>query len=154
MEEQGGTAMTRTYQVITPANFASPLSVVGTDIHVLLSASDTHSHEVTLQSGQAGMGPPPHSHDWEETFYVLEGSILFVCDGDEVVCEKGTCVHVPAGSVHAFRYGENGGKMFEVAGKGRATQLFTDLSQEVPPGPPDIDKVLTIFDRHGVKAHF
>jgi hypothetical protein len=60
-------------------------------------------------------------------------------------------VHVPAGTMHGFRYGVGGGEMLELTGQGGfATQMFTTVSNEIPPGPLDIPKVLEVLKQNGV----
>ena len=60
-------------------------------------------------------------------------------------------MHVPAGTVHGYRFGPDGGKMLELSGAGgRATQMFTNVSREIPSGPPDIPKLLGVLGRNGV----
>ena len=142
--------MTGEALVVPPEKYDTALNVVGTSVTVLASVARTKGYEITLQKGDSGMGPPPHSHGWDESFFVLKGTILFQCDGRETLCKPGTLVHVPAGTVHAFSYGESGGEMLEIAGKGsQATQMFTDFNNEVP-SPPDISKVLAVWARNGV----
>ena len=68
-----------------------------------------------------------------------------------VTCIPGTLVHVPAGTEDGFRYGAGGGEMIELTGQGGfATRMFTAISKEIPPGPPDIPKVLDILKQNGV----
>ncbi len=43
---------------------------------------------------------PVHVHDAEQMTYVLQGSLLFVVDGEEVTVREGEVVHVPAGVPH------------------------------------------------------
>ena len=50
-----------------------PLNVVGEQITVLASGDRTGSYEVFHQIGPEGSGPPPHSHPWDEAFYVVAG---------------------------------------------------------------------------------
>jgi hypothetical protein len=58
---------------------------------------------------------------------------------------------MPAGTIHGFRYGAGGGEMLEFTGQGGfATQMFTDINKEIPPGPPDIPKVLAVLKQNGV----
>ena len=64
------------------------------------------------------MGPPPHSHNWDESFYVVAGEVEFTCSGNTVVCSPGTLVHVPAGTVHSFRYLADGCDVLEITGQG------------------------------------
>jgi quercetin dioxygenase-like cupin family protein len=137
--------------VLTPEQREPALSVVGTQVTILASNAVTQSYGITLQRGDEGTGPPPHSHDWDEAFYVLNGEIEFLCDGKSHACLPGTLVHVPRGTVHGFRYGRGGGQMLEITGQGAlAAQMFTALDKEVPPGPLDIPKTLEVLERNGV----
>ena len=48
-------------------------------------------------------GPPPHEHEAEDdSFYMLEGELVFTVDGDEVTARSGTFVLVPPGVSHTF----------------------------------------------------
>ncbi len=137
--------------IVSPDNYEPALNVIGTKVTVLAANDATQGYEITLQQGDEGMGPPLHSHAWDESFYVLKGQIEFSYDNKTVMCLPGTLVHVPAGTVHGFRYGPGGGEMFELTGQGSmATRMFTALSKEIPPGPPDIPKVLEVLKQNGV----
>jgi quercetin dioxygenase-like cupin family protein len=143
--------MSRKQLVVKPSDRSAALSVIGTHVTVLVSAADSKSQQVTLQSGDEGTGPPPHSHDWDESFYVTKGQVQFFCAGQTTLCVAGTFVHVPAGTDHAFSYGPGGGEMLEVTGAGsRAIQMFTALDREIPPGPPDVPKVVQVAGEYGV----
>jgi quercetin dioxygenase-like cupin family protein len=99
------------------------------------------------------MGPPPHSHDWDESFYVTTGQIEFSYGGEAVMCSAGTLVHVPAGTVHSFRYGPGGGEMLEITGqRSNAVPMFTAVDREIPPGPPDVAKMVQVLGEYGVKV--
>ena len=137
--------------VVTPKDYDPALHVLGTKVTVLASNAATQSYEITLQQGDEGTGPPLHSHNWDESFYVLKGKVEFSCAGKTVMCTPGTLVHVPAGTVHGFRYGAGGGEMLELTGQGgSATQMFTAISKEIPPGTPDIPRVLEVLKQNGV----
>lgn len=137
--------------VVTPADYVPALNVLGIKVTVLASNAATQSYEITLQQGDEGTGPPPHSHNWDESFYVLKGQVEFSCTGKTVMCMPGTLVHVPAGTVHSFHFGVGGGEMFELTGQGGfATQMFTAISKEISPGPPDIPKLLEVVGQYGV----
>lgn len=140
--------------VVKPGDRSIALNVIGTKITILASEADTQDQRITLQSGNEGMGPPPHSHDWDESFYVIKGEVQFTCGGETTMCTAGTLVHVPGGTVHAFSYGPGGGEMLEITGqRSRAVQMFTALDREIPPGPPDIQKVIQVLGEHGVKVY-
>ena len=137
--------------VLRPDQHEPALNVVGTQVTVLASNAATQSYGITLQKGEEGTGPPPHSHDWDEAFYVLKGEIRFLCDGKAHACNVGTLVHVPRGTVHGFSYGSGGGQMLEITGSGAlAAQMFKAVDNEIPVGPPDIPKLLDVLKRNGV----
>lgn len=137
--------------VLTPEHQAPALQVLGTEVKVLASNAMTQSFGITLQQGDEGTGPPPHNHDWDESFYVLRGEIAFLCDGKEYLCTPGTLVYAPRGTVHGFRYGKGGGQMLEITGQdANAANMFTAIDKEIPAGPPDIGKVLDVLSRNGV----
>jgi quercetin dioxygenase-like cupin family protein len=137
--------------VTTPEQRPVPLDVVGIAITVLAPNTRTGSYEITLQEGPEGVGPPPHSHPWDESFYVTRGSVLFSAGGADHTAGPGTLVHVPAGTVHAFRFGAGGGGMVEFSGAGgQATRLFSSVAKEVPEGVANLPKLLGVMQRHGV----
>lgn len=137
--------------VIEPDQHQRALNVVGMQITVLAANSPTQGYGITLQQGDEGTGPPPHHHHWDETFYVLKGVVNFQYDGGTSSCTAGTLVHVPQGTVHGFSFGPGGGQMLEITGSGaQAAPFFTAIDAEIPPGPPNIPKLLALAERHGV----
>ena len=47
-------------------------------------------------------GPPPHRHDFEEMFTVLEGEVQATFRGETVVLRAGDTINVPANAPHSF----------------------------------------------------
>src|ERR1017187_6581968 len=137
--------------VVTPKDYARSLDVVGEKITVLASKTATQGYEIFRQEGDEGTGPSPHSHDWDESFYVVNGTVEISHLDRTITATPGTLVHLPAGTVHSFRFGAGGGQMVSVTGQsGLASQLFTDIDKEIPPGPPDIAKLIEVGQRNGV----
>lgn len=140
--------------VVKPEDRNTALRVIGTNVTVLVSERDSREQQITLQSGEEGRGPPPHSHGWDESFYVTKGHVHFTCAGQTTVCSAGTVVHVPAGTIHAFSYGAGGGEILEFTGAGsKAIQMFSALDREIPPGPPDVPKAVQVAGAFGVTFH-
>ena len=140
--------------VVKPGDRSPALSVIGVNVTVLVSDAASQTQQITLQSGDEGAGPPPHNHDWDESFYVTTGQVTFTCDGQTTRCLAGTLVHVPAGTIHAFSFGPGGGEMLEITGAGsKAIQMFSALDREIPPGPPDVPKVVQVAGKYGVAFH-
>ena len=48
-------------------------------------------------------GPPPHVHrDEDDSFYILDGELTFLVEGDELTVGPGTFVLAPPGVEHTF----------------------------------------------------
>jgi quercetin dioxygenase-like cupin family protein len=139
--------------ILSPEEYEQALNVLGTKVTVMVSNAVTKGHEITIQSGEEGSGPPPHSHNWHESFYVIKGKVEFRCGGSVKSCGPGTFVHVPAGMVHSFCYGAGGGEMLEIAGQGSsAAQMFNMVDAEIPADAPDIPKAVEILEKNGVSV--
>jgi quercetin dioxygenase-like cupin family protein len=50
-----------------------------------------------------GGGPPPHRHDFEETFILLEGEMEAIFRGQKITVKSGETLHIPANAPHQFR---------------------------------------------------
>ena len=50
-----------------------------------------------------GGGPPPHRHDFEEMFTVLDGEIEATFRGEKSVVRAGETVNIPANAPHQFQ---------------------------------------------------
>ena len=146
--------MKRNPLIVTPGNRNAALSVLGTNVTVLVSNNHSEDLQITLQSGQEGSGPPPHNHDWDESFYVIRGEVRFSCDGETKTCGAGTLVHVPAGTIHGFSYGSGGGEMLEITGRqSNAIRMFSALDREIDPEHLEISKIAQVAGVYGVAFH-
>lgn len=138
--------------VVTPDHAPRPLNVVGEQITVLASSVQTGSYEIFLQAGPEGSGPPPHSHPWDEAFYVTKGQIVFGTGDTEKIASPGTLVHLPAGTTHWFRFGKGGGQMVSMTSREGAASVFSDIDHEISPDAPDLEKLMEIAKRHDLKV--
>ena len=137
--------------VVAPKDRARALSVVGEKITVLASKNDTHGYELFFQDGTSGAGPPPHSHGWDESFFVLNGNIRFGLDGREMLAAPGTLVHIPAGTEHWFQFESDEGQMLSVTGLGSAAAaFFTQVDSEVSDGS-DTDRLIAVAQQHNLE---
>ena len=137
---------------ISPSEYTEPLHVMGDKINVLARREATGSYAVTLVQGQEGNGPPPHTHDWDETFFVVRGEVEFVLEGKARLAEAGTLVHFPAGTVHSFTFGKGGADILEISGEGtQAVEMFSALDREIAVGSEDLARTAEVLEQNGVK---
>ena len=80
------------------------IGLVGDTYTVLLSAKDTAGKYCLIDMHiPPGGGPPPHRHDFEETFTVLIGEIEATFRGAKTTVKAGETIHIPANAPHQFR---------------------------------------------------
>jgi quercetin dioxygenase-like cupin family protein len=79
------------------------IGIVGDTYTILLSGDDTAGRYCLIDMHiPPGGGPPPHRHDFEETFTVVEGEIEMIFRGERSVARAGETIHVPANAPHQF----------------------------------------------------
>ena len=80
------------------------LGVVGDTYTILLSGEDTAGRYALIDMHvPPGGGPPPHRHDFEEMFTVLDGEVALTFRGTTRPLRRGETVNVPANAPHSFR---------------------------------------------------
>jgi quercetin dioxygenase-like cupin family protein len=138
--------------IVAPESYAPTLDLVGEQITVLASGEATEGYEIFLQRGPEGSGPPPHSHPWDESFYVVKGRIDFGIGSESRTAAPGTLVHLPAGTVHWFRFGAGGGEMLSITSRLGASRMFGDMAREIAPVNPDLEQLAEVGGRHGLRV--
>lgn len=79
------------------------IGLVGDTYTILLSGDDTDGRYCLIDMHiPPGGGPPPHRHDFEESFTVLEGEIEAVFRGAKSVIGAGETLSIPANAPHSF----------------------------------------------------
>jgi mannose-6-phosphate isomerase-like protein (cupin superfamily) len=80
------------------------ISLAGDTYTILISGAETAGRYCLIDMFvPPGGGPPPHRHDFEEMFSVLEGEIEVTFRDESVVLRKGETANVPANAPHHFR---------------------------------------------------
>ncbi len=140
--------------IIVKSEALPPLQVLGTQVRFLCEAHNTNSAwslmQVTLP---VGSGPPPHSHDWDEAYFVTAGDVDFVVGTRRYTASAGDFLYTPAGVVHGFR-----GASAQPAcvlifdAPAHAGAFFKRVDREVRELPRDLPKVFDIGEATGI--HF
>ena len=82
---------------------ARHLAVVGDTYTILLSGMDTAGRFTLIDMHvPPGGGPPPHRHDFEETFILLDGELQATFRGEKRIVRAGETIHIPANAPHQF----------------------------------------------------
>jgi len=80
------------------------LSVQGDTYTILLTGDETGGRFTIIDMYvPPGGGPPPHRHDFEETFIILDGRLDVTFRDATQAAGTGTTINVPANAAHQFR---------------------------------------------------
>jgi quercetin dioxygenase-like cupin family protein len=80
------------------------LGLVGDTYTILLRGEDTAGRYCLIDMHiPPGGGPPPHRHDFEETFVILEGELEATFRGVKQIVRGGETIHIPANAPHQIR---------------------------------------------------
>src|SRR5258706_10434831 len=91
-----------------------------------------------------GGGPPPHRHDFEEMFHVLEGEVEVMFRGEKSMARLGETVNIPANTAHAFKnVGERPARLLCMVCPAGEDEFFLEIGDavETRTGPlPELDE--------------
>lgn len=138
----------RTVHVIPPEKTPGPVNVVGEAITVLAGGDLSKPFEMHIQEGVQGGGPPLHFHPWDEAFYVTDGQVEVTVEGKSTTVSAGGYVHIPGGSIHAYKNISATARMIGVVSDPRGGQFFTAVDRLRV--PEDLPRILEIAEAHGV----
>jgi quercetin dioxygenase-like cupin family protein len=119
--------------------------LVGDTYTVLVSGHDTAGKYTLIDMHvPPGGGPPPHRHDFEEMFTVLEGEVELSFRGQQLVAKAGETVNVPANAPHGFRNGSSEAvRLLCLCAPSGQEEFFAEVGQPVASRtepPPALDK--------------
>src|ERR1700753_1914393 len=81
----------------------SPLGLVGDTYTILVTGADTAGRYTLIDMHvPPGGGPPPHRHDFEEMFTILDAEVEVTSRGQPMIARAGETINVPANAPHAF----------------------------------------------------
>jgi quercetin dioxygenase-like cupin family protein len=79
------------------------IGLVGDTYTILVAGQDTAGKYTLIDMHVPPKGgPPPHRHDFEEMFTVLEGEVLATFRDETMTVRAGETINVPANAPHAF----------------------------------------------------
>ena len=121
------------------------IGLVGDTYTILLAGKDTAGRYCLIDMHiPPGGGPPPHRHDFEETFVVLEGEIEATFRGVTSVAAAGQTVHSPANAPHQFQNKRNRpARLLCICSPAGQEEFFTQVGVPVATRttpPPKLDE--------------
>jgi quercetin dioxygenase-like cupin family protein len=120
------------------------LGLVGDTYTILVTGDDTAGKYTLIDMHvPPGGGPPPHRHDFEEMFAVLDGAIEVSFRGETLTARAGETINVPANAPHGFRnVGDSPARLLCLCAPAGQDEFFTLVGQPVgtrTEAPPPLD---------------
>ena len=143
----------QTSSMIVKSQDVRSLHVLGTQVRFLCEGHSTNNvwslMEVTLPQDA---GPPPHSHQWDEAYFVTEGEVQFTVGDQRFTATAGDFVYTPGSVVHGFRGASQGpARVLIFDAPAHAGTFFKRVDREVKELPRDLPKVLDIGEETGIR---
>jgi quercetin dioxygenase-like cupin family protein len=120
------------------------IGLVGDTYTLLLTGRDTAGRFCLIDMHvPPGGGPPPHRHDFEETFTLLEGELEATFRGRNSTVRAGETIHIPANAPHQFRNASSSpARMLCICSPAGQENMFLEVGVPVatrttPPPPLD-----------------
>jgi quercetin dioxygenase-like cupin family protein len=144
----------QTPSMIVKSKDVQPLHVLGTQVRFLCEGHSTKNiwslMEVTLP---LDAGPPPHTHQWDEAYFVTEGNVEFFVGDQRFMAAVGDFVYTPGGVVHGFRgASQRPARVLIFDAPAHAGAFFKRVDREIKDLPRDLPKVRDIGEDTGI--HF
>jgi quercetin dioxygenase-like cupin family protein len=122
------------------------LGIVGDTYTILVSGKDTAGQFCLIDMHvPPGGGPPPHRHDFEETFVILEGELEAIFRGNKRVVLAGETISVPANAPHQFHNSSSKPvRMLCICSPSGQEEFFKEIGVPVATrttSPPKLDDV-------------
>ncbi len=133
------------------------LNVLGDEVTLLAAGEETGGTMTALEVlAGPGSGPPPHTHVYAELFFVLDGELELLVEGERCTLTPGGLGAVPGGTVHTYRNASESPTRFlailHPAGHERfLAELGVAPGASATAGPPDLEQVTLVARRHGVE---
>jgi quercetin dioxygenase-like cupin family protein len=144
---------------------AAHIGLVGDTYTVTVSGEDTGERFCVIDMHiPPGGGPPPHRHDFEETFILIDGEIEATFRGKKTTARAGETLHVPANAPHQFHnVSSRPARMICICAPAGQEKFFMEVGVPVatrttapPPLDPEqqaefIEKVVALSPKYGTE---
>ena len=140
---------------VVPSGEGHTLMVAGVRCTIKASGEDTGGAYALIEmflppSG----GPPPHLHEREEeSFYILEGTLLFQVGDESLTAGAGAYVKTPRGVRHALKNaGTTPARVLVLVIPAGIEKFFEEIGQPVDetPSAQTLEKVREIAPKYGI----
>jgi quercetin dioxygenase-like cupin family protein len=132
-------------QTLTQADNLPHIGLVGDTYTITVTGEQTAGRFCVVDMHiPPGGGPPPHRHDFEETFILLEGEIEATFRGKKSTVRAGNTLNIPANAPHQFHnVSSSPVRMLCICSPSGQEKLFVEVGVPVATrttAPPKLDE--------------
>jgi mannose-6-phosphate isomerase-like protein (cupin superfamily) len=136
---------------------AQHIGLVGDTYTITVAGKDTNGRFCVIDMHvPPGGGPPPHRHEFEETFILLDGEMEVTFRGKKSLVRSGETVNVPSNSPHQFHNSSSHPvRMICICSPAGNDEFFLEVGVPVPTRttpPPRLDEEQMVQFLEKVKA--
>lgn len=139
--------------------FAASFWFINSLVTIVADAASTGgSMAIYRQVAPPGFMTPYHTHEaYGEGFYVLDGELTVICDGEATVLGKGGFIFLPGTQPHGFRVSGNGQATMMIVSPPESTfgDFVKEMGQPAPsndlpnPTQPDFARLAALSAKYG-----
>jgi quercetin dioxygenase-like cupin family protein len=120
------------------------IGLVGNTYTVTVSEEDTAGRFSVIEMHvPPGGGPPPHRHDFEETFILIEGEVEATFRGKKTTVRAGETLQIPANAPHQFHNSSSApARLLCICSPAGQEKMFAEVGVPVATRttpPPELD---------------
>jgi len=121
------------------------IGLVGDTYTIVVSGEETAGRFCVIDMHiPPGGGPPPHRHDFEETFVLLDGEMEATFRGKKMTVRAGETINIPANAPHQFHNSSSEPvRMLCICSPSGQEKFFAEVGVAVATrttAPPKLDK--------------
>jgi quercetin dioxygenase-like cupin family protein len=121
------------------------IGIVGDTYTITVSGDQTNGRFCVIDMHiPPGGGPPPHRHDFEETFILLHGEMEVTFRGKKSIARSGDTINVPSNAPHQFHNASSQDvRLLCICSPAGLDKFFQQLGVPVATrttAPPEFDK--------------
>ncbi len=134
----------RNLTLVQPENLTH-IGLVGDTYTITITGEQTNGRFCVIDMHiPPGGGPPPHRHDFEETFVLLEGEMEAIFRGRKSTVRAGDTLNIPANAPHQFHNASAGpARMICICSPAGQEKFFVEVGVPVATRttpPPQLGK--------------
>lgn len=133
------------------------IGLVGNTYTITVSGAETAGRFCVIDMHiPPGGGPPPHRHDFEETFILLEGELEASFRGKQMIVKAGDTINIPANAPHRVQnISSNATRLLCICSPAGLDEFFKEVGTPVATRttpPPILDEAQQAAFMKKVKA--